>query len=205
MLRVGLGPVTVVRETTKGQVRHRLREQRKVPGYTESHSNLLYSSSLPKHTLNSIPFSQFLRLSDDNDFISKCIDMRSFFINRRYPAAVVQRAKHKAFSVDRITALTPKTRAASDRIPFTVTFHPVKNSIKPIVNRYFNLLNSYFSTSNISSQRPLISFKKDRNRRTFLFKGTLSSSKDPCTFRCSPKRCLICNFTYHCYGPQVYF
>ena len=32
MLRVDLGPVTVVRETTKGQVRHRLREQRKVPG-----------------------------------------------------------------------------------------------------------------------------------------------------------------------------
>ena len=32
MLRVDLGPVRVVRETTKGQVRHRLREQRKVPG-----------------------------------------------------------------------------------------------------------------------------------------------------------------------------
>ena len=28
-----LGPVTVVRETTKGQVIHRLRGQRKVPGY----------------------------------------------------------------------------------------------------------------------------------------------------------------------------
>ena len=32
MLRVDLGPVTVVHETTKGQVRHRLREQWKVPG-----------------------------------------------------------------------------------------------------------------------------------------------------------------------------
>ena len=32
MLRVDLGPVTEVRETTKGQVRHRLREQQKVPG-----------------------------------------------------------------------------------------------------------------------------------------------------------------------------
>ena len=32
MLRVDLGPVTVVRKTTKGQVRHCLREQRKVPG-----------------------------------------------------------------------------------------------------------------------------------------------------------------------------
>ena len=32
ILRVALGPVTVVSETTKGQVRHRLREQRKVQG-----------------------------------------------------------------------------------------------------------------------------------------------------------------------------
>ena len=27
-----MGPITVVRETTKGQVKHRLREQRKAPG-----------------------------------------------------------------------------------------------------------------------------------------------------------------------------
>ena len=32
ILRVDLGHVTEVRETTKGQVRHRLREQRKVSG-----------------------------------------------------------------------------------------------------------------------------------------------------------------------------
>ena len=32
MLRVDLRPVTEVRETTNGQVRHRLREQRKVSG-----------------------------------------------------------------------------------------------------------------------------------------------------------------------------
>ena len=32
MLRVDLGPVTDVRETTKRRVSHRLREQRKVPG-----------------------------------------------------------------------------------------------------------------------------------------------------------------------------
>ena len=32
MLTVDLGPVTVVRATTKVQVRHRLRKQRKGPG-----------------------------------------------------------------------------------------------------------------------------------------------------------------------------
>ena len=66
--------------------------------------------------------------------------MRSFFTNRQYPAAIVDRAMHKAFSIDRLTELTSKTRAASDRILFTMSFHPVNNSLKPIVNRNFNLL-----------------------------------------------------------------
>ena len=70
-------------------------------------------------------------------------------INRLYPAAIVDRAMHKAFSIDRTTALAPKTRAANDRIPFTINFHPVNNSFKPIVNRNLNLLNSDSGTSNI--------------------------------------------------------
>ena len=87
--------------------------------------------------------------------------MRSCFDNRQYPAAIVDLAMNKTFSIDCITAFTPNTRAAIDRIPFTITFHQVNNSIKPIVNRNFNLLSSDSSTSNIFSQRPLFSFKKD--------------------------------------------
>ena len=44
---------------------------------TDSHSYLLYSSSHPNHTKQSIPFSQFLRLrrlcSEDEDFQSKSL------------------------------------------------------------------------------------------------------------------------------------
>ena len=128
-------------------------------------------------------------------FFNKCIEMRSFFINRQYPVSIVDRAMHKAFSIDRITAFTPKACAASDRILFTITFHPVNNPIKLIVNCTFILLKSNSSTSNIFNQRPPFSFKKDRSRlRTFLVKGTLPSTKEPGTFRCSRIRCLTCPF-----------
>ena len=112
------------------------------------------------------------------------LEMRSSFIKRHYPAAIVDLTTHKAFSIDRtrITALTLRTRAASDRIPFTITFHPVNNSIKPTVNRNFDLLNLDSSPSSIFSHRPLFSFKKDRNPRTFLVKGTLPSNKELGTF-----------------------
>ena len=53
---------------------------------TDSHSYLLYSSSYPNHTKQSIPFSQFLRLrrlcSEDEDFQSKSLEMRQFFVQR---------------------------------------------------------------------------------------------------------------------------
>ena len=119
--------------------------------------------------------------------------MRSFFINRQYPVAFIDHAMSKALSTDRITALSPKTRASA-RILFTTTFHPVNNSIKPIVNRNFNLLTSNSSTSNIFNQCPLFFFKKDCNLCTFWVKGTLLSNKEPGTFRCSCKRYLICPF-----------
>ena len=67
---------------------------------TDSHSYLLYTSSHPRHCLSSIPFSQFLRLrrlcSDDDDFKQQCEIMRTFFINRNYPANIVTRALTKA-------------------------------------------------------------------------------------------------------------
>ena len=50
---------------------------------TDSNSYLLYSSSHPNHTKQSIPFSQFLCLchlcSQDEDFQSKSLEMREFF------------------------------------------------------------------------------------------------------------------------------
>ena len=56
---------------------------------TDSHSYLLFPSSHPNHTKESIPYSQFLRLrrlcSDDKDFETKSLEMRTFFVERGYP------------------------------------------------------------------------------------------------------------------------
>ena len=53
---------------------------------TDSHSYLLYSPSHSNHTKRSIPFSQFLRLrrlcSEGEDFHSKSLEMRDFFVQR---------------------------------------------------------------------------------------------------------------------------
>ena len=64
---------------------------------TDSHSYLLYSSH-PNHTKQSIPFSlyMFLRLrrlsSEYEDFQSKSLEMREFFVQRGYPTCLLDTA-----------------------------------------------------------------------------------------------------------------
>ena len=53
---------------------------------TDSHSYILFSSSHPNHTKQSIPYSQFLRLCSDNkDFETKYLEMRTISVERGYP------------------------------------------------------------------------------------------------------------------------
>ena len=56
---------------------------------TDSHSYLLFSSTNPNHTKESIPYSQFLHLrrlcSDDRDFQTKSLEMRTFLSNVAIP------------------------------------------------------------------------------------------------------------------------
>ena len=117
-----------------------------------------------------------------------------FFLRRNYPAHVIDRALSRVSNIDRITALTPTARTSSNRIPFTLTHHPINNSVKPIINRNFFLLQSDTTASDIFSERPLFSLKRDRNLRSILVKGVFRSSSDPGTFCCKRKVCNTCPY-----------
>ena len=85
---------------------------------TDSHSYLLFSSSHPNHTKQSIPYSQCLRLrrlcSDDKDFEIKSLEMRTFFVERAYPTHVLDYAIQEAFNNSRRDTLKPPLAKISD-------------------------------------------------------------------------------------------
>ena len=118
----------------------------------DSNSYLLYSSSHPSHVKNSIPFSQFLRIRrlriDDSDF----------FDNRGYPASVVQAGHHCAQQIDRQSALQTAEKKNTNRIPFTLTFHPHNHVVRGIILKNLKSLQNDSGTGTIFSQPPLISF-----------------------------------------------
>ena len=59
--------------------------------------------------------------------------MCQFFDKRGYPVSVVQAGHHRAQQIDRQSALQTAEKDNTDRIPFTLTFHPHNHAVKSII------------------------------------------------------------------------
>ena len=165
---------------------------------TDSHSYLLYSSSHPSHVKNSIPYSQFLRLrrlcSEDSDFSLKSEEMCEFFDKRGYPASVVEAGHHRAQQIDRQSVLQTSQKENSNRIPFTLTFHPHNHAVKSIILKNFKLLQNDPDTGRIFSQT-VINFIQTRKKiGNVLVRSAFQTSEQPGTFKFARARCKTCPF-----------
>ena len=83
--------------------------------------------------------------------------MCQFFKKRGYPDSGVTTGKHRAQEIDRETAIQTSPNEESDRITFTLTYHPQGPQIKN-----FKIPRSDPETKHIFSLPPLISFKRDK-------------------------------------------
>ena len=101
--------------------------------------------------------------------------MCEFFDKRGYPASVVEAGHHRAQQIDRQSALQTSQKENSNRIPFTLTFHPHNHAVKSTILKNFKLLQNDPDTGRIFSQPPLISFKRDKNIGNFLVRKCVSN------------------------------
>ena len=109
---------------------------------TDSHSYLLYSSH-PNYTKQSIPFSQFLCLhppcSEDEDFQSKSLEMREFFVQHGYPTSLLDTAFSKASQIPQSETLSNSVINVTDhnRTPLVLTFHPFNFKVCDVIGKNF--------------------------------------------------------------------
>ena len=123
--------------------------------------------------------------------------MCQFFDKRGYPVSVVQAGHHRAQLIDRQSSLQTSQKKHSDRIPFTLTFHPHNHSVKSIILKNFKLLQNDPETGTIFSQPPFISFKRDKNKGNFLIRSSFQTDDQPGTFKCASARCKTCPFIHN--------
>ena len=74
-------------------------------------------------------YSQFLSIRrlciDDKDFGTKCLEMRTFFVERGCPTHLLDSAIQKAFNNSRRDTLKPPlAKISDDKISLVLTFHP---------------------------------------------------------------------------------
>ena len=123
--------------------------------------------------------------------------MLQFFKNRGYPDSVVKTAQERAQTSDQQSAPQTSQKEENQRIPFTLTFHPLNLPVKNIILKSFKLLQNDNETSRIFSLPPLISFKGNKNISDFLVKSTLKSVESPGTFNFTRKRCKTYPFIHN--------
>ena len=123
--------------------------------------------------------------------------MCHFFGKRGYPVSVVQAGYHRAQQIDRQAALQTAEKENTDRIPFTLTFHPHNHAVKSIILKNFKLLQNDSETGTIFSQPPLISFKRDKNIGNFLVRSSFQTNDQSGTFKCARSRCKTCPFIHN--------
>ena len=171
---------------------------------TDSHSYVLYGSSHPKSTLNSIPYSQFLRLrricSDDVDFESKANDMASFFVQRDYPNNIVLSALERVRQIPRSVTITPAISLDDENRPVVIlTHHPHNFPIKRILKENWSILQDSPKVGSIFSNPPMFASKRDLNIRDYLVRSRLkpSISRLPGTYSCNKPSCITCAHLCH--------
>ena len=128
--------------------------------------------------------------------------MCQFFKKRGYPDSAVTTGKHRAQEIHRETALQTSQNKETDRIPFTLTYHPQHLAIKNVIPKNFTILRNDPETKHMFSLPPLISFKRDKNLGNFLVRSAFKFNDQPGTFTCKRKRCKTCPFLSKNLRPQ---
>ena len=117
---------------------------------TDSHNYLLYSSEHPRHLLNGIPYSQFVRIkrlcSKLEDFRLNALMLTTHFIRRGYPKHLVLEALERTDHLDRDDLLNKETlKKPIDPNPtqkfYCVTTHNPQNPpLRQIVTSNWKIL-----------------------------------------------------------------
>ena len=86
----------------------------------------------------------------------------------------------------------------NERIPITLTFHPLNQQVKHIIYNNFNLLTDDDETADIFQSIPLMAYRRDRNIRDILVRTKLPSTTEQSgTTPCNHPKCRTCTHINH--------
>ena len=164
---------------------------------TDCHSYLRFDSFHPAKCIQSIPYSQFLRLrricSRDEDFHTEVERMCGFFKKRGYPSQVLSSAVTKSSKSNRNTLLEYSMHNKNKVIPLVLPYHPVSLKIAGIIRKNSRVLSTDISVGYLFDNNLVTAFRNPPSIGRHLIHSRLESEEIPGTFPCERPRCKTCD------------
>ncbi|XP_069486826.1 uncharacterized protein [Ambystoma mexicanum] len=172
---------------------------------TDVNNLLHYSSFHPRAMLQSLPYSQILRLkriiSDPEVLDKECTNLVSKFQNRGYPPEILEIAKDRASEIPRTDLLKPKSEVKDTPLLYISKFSRQSFQITKSIKKHWNILHNDQTLLELFPTPPMMCFKRGKNIRDKLVKAErvpkekqlFLATKKLGTFPCLG--CIHCNNT----------
>ena len=172
---------------------------------TDTHQFLLSSSCHPRHVMNSIVYSQALRIkricSDPANIEQHCLRLEQFFVLRGYSRKRVRLSIRKALDSPSSIQRISRPRTGSQCTPLVVTYHPGLPNLNNILRELHPVLLASDSMRDILPEPPLLSFRRPRNLRNELVRAKLKDHGEiisNVSGPCNRPRCELCHIVPKC-------
>ena len=162
----------------------------------DTHSFLDKTSCHPKHTKNSIPYSQFTRIkricSDKETFERRAKEHKTFFKASGYTE------KHLEKAIKRVNEASTDTRRKEDQniTPLITDFNPRTIDFKSVINKHWNITQTTEKGRKYLKAQPSVVYRRPRNLKDDLVRSKFKKVEGLTAKECNPckrKRCENCN------------
>ncbi len=161
---------------------------------TDSHAYLNFSSCHPRHIVNSIPYSQAIRIqricSEETQLKSRLSDLKSNLVERGFPTRLVQRSIDLALDKNR----PPKAKKHTTAIPLIMTYDPRKKELNKIITTNEATLQTDSMGSHFHKEfHSMVTYRRPRNLKDILVHSDFV--RNPIQkpgMRTCPKKCTSC-------------
>ena len=143
---------------------------------TDSHLYLSQQSNHPRHIINNIPISHFLRLrricSDTSDFMDQCNRYMEYFENRGYDKKKLIRSAKEISQKSREEILGNQVKnKENDRVVFACDWHPTLAQLPGMIKKHHHILQQDQDLQKLFKEPPMVAFRRTKTVRSQVIKN----------------------------------
>ncbi|XP_040286071.1 pecanex-like protein 2 [Bufo bufo] len=160
---------------------------------TDRNNVLVYNSYHPRHMVDSLPWSQLLRVrrivSQEGNFSKRVDEMCNKFVDRGYPRQLLLKTKKRIMGIDRESTLIEVSGDRTmERIPFVSIFGQDSGVIANILRKEWHILQRELPEIKEFSVPPIMAYKRNANLRDKLVKCDVGGPKVDRQLYLAPKK-----------------